>query len=143
MRHLRELAAATQHRTFLSEAGLDVFLKEAFPRATPEERISMKHFLAANGQFTPGGRRLSAQGGLATDQLRHDGLATDRPEARYNPRTESVGGAMGTWLRKAGLSVDRAYSQTEIDEALGRSPLDVTEKIAVRHELAMRGRVRR
>jgi hypothetical protein len=46
------------------------------------------------------------------------------------------------WSKKAGLSLDRSYTNEEVTEALRRTDFDVVEKMAIRAELADRALIR-
>lgn len=102
----------------------------------PETKIAVRHQIQAQAVE----RRMSAQG-LATDQgLTFGELATDRHQ--HQPETPPLGAEMRALYRKARLDPSRAYSQAEVDQALADSGLDVTSRIALKTELAMRQQVR-
>jgi hypothetical protein len=136
---LRDLQAGTKYRKFSSEQDLDEFLREKFPRADATERISMKISLAAAQKFS-----LTAAGELRTDEvLEFDRLASDLPRHRYQPETSPVSAEMTRLLRRAGLSLDRSYSDAEVSSALEVAQIGVMERIAVKHLMAERGCLRR
>jgi hypothetical protein len=137
-KQFKDLMASAAVRRFSTEQDLDRWLDEH--RITdPELRIAVKLQLQAAGRWQPEGRRMSAVG-LATDQVRDAGLATDR--ARYAPPTPPVTPAMATWLRKAGLSLDLSYTDDQVTQALTRAGLDTLARMSVKAELYDRGLIR-
>lgn len=118
--------AVREDRKFASEQDVSDYL-DAQGVHDPTERIAFKISMAAAGE-------------LGTDQPQAFDLATDR--AVYRPQVAPLGREIAVLLRRAGLSVDRSYSQADITEALNRSDLALEEKMAIRIELGDRGLMR-
>jgi hypothetical protein len=93
----------------------------------PAERISLKLELQAAGELE------------TNEPLTVGELATDR--GRHTPETPALSPEMRALFRKARLDPARTYSEGEVDQALADAALDVTSRIAVRTELALRRQV--
>jgi hypothetical protein len=137
-KHLKDLMARGEVHRFRDEGRLDEFLDGE--RLSAEQRIAFKLEMLRTGRWRPQGPTLRAAS-LATDEAVTPGtMVTDR--RRHTPETAPVGREIAALLRKAGLNLQERYTEADITEALDRSGLDVTEKIAVRAELYDRQRVR-
>jgi hypothetical protein len=127
MKTIHTLMASSQGKTFSSEADMTAYL-DAERIDDPTLRIAFKHAMFAASD-------------LATDAAVTIGsLASDT--AVYRPQVAPLGREVGTLLRKAGLSIDRQYSQQEVTEAMAQAQLDVLDKMSVRAELLDRGLIK-
>jgi len=106
----------------------------------PHVRIECKLECVERRWMSKGlGYRLSAAG-LATDQVQDDSLASDHSVVNYGPEALSL--QMAGLYRRANLLEDHSYSKSEVDLALSSSDLSITQRMAIRHSLAMRHQLR-
>jgi hypothetical protein len=122
---LKDLMAAATHRRWSTEDRMNAWLTEQ-GIDDPETRIAAKHFFESTGRYSPGrGPTISAQTGLATEQVRDDGLATDRarytpvsPQPTYRPgmsRVERLLQSMGVTSPVTLAELERRMTAAELD----------------------------
>jgi hypothetical protein len=124
-RRIHELAACAVGRP-RSEAELNRWL-QAQGITDPETRMAVKHQMMAQG--------------LATDEQPPLGtLRTDL--SRHTPETAPMGAEVARLFRRANLEPGRAYSTSEVEDALARCTMGIEDRLAVKAEMGFRGWLR-